>query len=324
MTDAPITSTTPTPATTQAPNNQTVSAGKTDTSSKQTAAKAETVTPDAGTKPVEVKPDAQTGERKFKVKVDGKEIEVTEQELISGYSLNKTSTQRMQEAAAVKKQAETFIKMLRENPMKVLQNPNLGVDARKFAEEYLIQAYQDEIDPKSAENRRLKEQLAEIEAQRKAIEAEEAQRKIDEETQYWMQEYVKDIDGAIASSKTLPQNNKAVYERVLHYIMLGTSPDYVQRNGRAATAKDVLPLVENEFKEMTKSLYKDATPEQLMEFFGEDISKKIRKYDVERIKNPVVTTKPKYKNVVKNEKPKGLMDFKELLKQKDIEKGFRK
>ena len=281
------------------------------------------ITPDAGSKPVEVKPDAQTGERKFKVKVDGKEMEVTEQELISGYALNKTSTQKMQEAAATKKQVEAFFELLKTNPKKVLTDPNLGIDMKTLAEEYLIQQYQDELDPKSAENRRLKEQLEAIESEKKAAKELEERQAIEAETQRWMDHYVKDIDGAISASTTLPKNNKAVYERVLHYMLLGNSPDYIARNGRGAEAKDVLPLVEKEFREMTTSLYKDATPEQLLEYFGEDIAKKIRKHDVSRLKNPIPEGKPKQKFVPnrKEEKPKGMQDFREALKAKDREKG---
>jgi hypothetical protein len=277
------------------------------------------VAPDAGTKPVEIKPDAATGERKFKVKVDGQELEVTEQELISGFALNKTATQKMQEAASVRKQAENFIELLRKDPMKVLNNPSLGVDVKKFAEEYLIQMYQDEMDPVTAENRKLKAQLEEIEANKKQKELEEQELRNAEETQHWMNHYVQDIDGAIASSPTLPRNNKAVYERVLHYMILGHQDSYIQRNGRAASAADVLPLVEKEFREMTTSLYKDATPEQLMNILGEDIAKKIRKHDISRLTNniPEPKSKPKFTSPSKPEKPKGLQDFREALKEKD-------
>lgn len=281
------------------------------------------ITPDKGTKPVEIKPDAETGERKFKVKVDGKEMEVTEQELISGYALNKTATQKMQEASATRKQAEQFIELLRKDPIKVLTNPNLGIDAKKFAEEFLIQQYQDELDPTAAENRRMKAQLEEIENVKKEQEAAEQERKLAEETQHWMNHYVQDIDTAIANSVSLPKNNKAVYERVLHYMMLGHQDAYISRNGRAATASDVLPLVENEFREMTKSLYKDSTAEQLLEYFGDEIAGKLRKADVARLKNPIPESKPKPKFVPnkKAEKPKGLQDFREILKQKDKDRG---
>ena len=282
--------------------------------------KSEATKIDTNTKPVEVKPDVNTGERKFKVKVDGQELEVTEKELVSGYSLNKAATQKMQEAAATRKQAEQFIELLRTNPMKVLSNPNLGIDAKKFAEEYLLQVYEDQIDPKSAENRKLKAQLEEIENAKKEREESERQAKVEQETQHWMNHYVQDIDGAIANSTSLPKNNKAVYERVLHYMLLGHQEAYIQRNGRAATAKDVLPLVENEFKEMTKSLYKDASAEQLMEYFGDEIAGKLRKADVARLKNPIqapkTTPKTKFTKDTK-QKPMGLYDFREALKEMD-------
>jgi len=47
--------------------------------------------------------------RKFRVKVDGEEIEVDEATLLRDYQLSKASHARMQQAAAVRQQAEDQI-----------------------------------------------------------------------------------------------------------------------------------------------------------------------------------------------------------------------
>jgi hypothetical protein len=277
------------------------------------------VTPDVGSKPIEVKADTTTGDRKFKVKVDGIEQEVSEKDLISCYSTNAHATKKSQEAAAIRKQAEQFIELLQTNPLKVLQNPVLGVDLKKMSEDFLLQQYQDEIDPKGAENRRMKEQLEEIAAEKQTQREAEEQRRLAANTQKWMDHYVRDIDSAISSSKTLPQNNEAVYDRVIHYLQLGCTDEYIARNGRSASAAEVLPLVEEEFKKQTKSLYSGLSPEQLLEYFGEEIASKIRKADVARIKNPIPQSKFNVKHSApkKHEKPKGLQDFREALEERD-------
>ena len=85
------------------------------------------------------------GERMFKVKINGEDIEVSEEELKAGYQTRKASDEKFREAAMSKKQAEEFINLLRTNPRKVLSNPNLGIDVRKFAEEYLVEQMEDEM-----------------------------------------------------------------------------------------------------------------------------------------------------------------------------------
>ena len=70
--------------------------------------------------------------RRLKLKVDDREEELPEDEVIRLAQLGRGAGKRFAEAAEKSKQAEQFMRMLREDPKSVLSNPNLGIDMRKL------------------------------------------------------------------------------------------------------------------------------------------------------------------------------------------------
>ena len=59
---------------------------------------------------------ATTPERKLKVKIDGKEVEVSESEVIANYQQGKVASQRFQEASKMRKEAEAILQYAKSNP----------------------------------------------------------------------------------------------------------------------------------------------------------------------------------------------------------------
>jgi len=82
--------------------------------------------------------------KKYKLKVDGREEELDEESVSKLAQMGRASSKRFQEAAQSRKQSEDFIKMLKEDPASVLTNPAIGIDLRKFAEDYLMKQYEQE------------------------------------------------------------------------------------------------------------------------------------------------------------------------------------
>jgi hypothetical protein len=68
-----------------------------------------------GAAPGETK--AETMARMYKVKVDGVEQEVDEEELLRGYSHRAAADKRMNEASLSRKEAEQVIRLFKENPI---------------------------------------------------------------------------------------------------------------------------------------------------------------------------------------------------------------
>jgi hypothetical protein len=217
--------------------------------------------------------------RKFKVKVNGSDMEVDEAELIAGYQTRKAADEKFREAAMSRKQAEEFIHMLQVNPLKVLQDPRLGHDARKLAEEFLMSQYEEEsMDPRDRELRDAKAQLQAIEEEKKRIQTEQEEAQKAE----LVEKYQQDIQGQIIStleSSGLPKSPHTV-KRMAYYMHQG-----LQR-GMSLTAQDVVSLVKNDYIQEQKALFGSLDGELLIQMLGDDVATKIRKHDISKIKSP--------------------------------------
>jgi len=222
--------------------------------------------------------------KKYKVKVNDMEEEVDEQTLIAGYQTRKAADAKFQEAAAMRTQAEQFVRMLKEDPLKVLQHPSLGHDLRKIAEDYLAAQLNDDLmDPKDKENRNLKQQLQEIEEQKKVAQREEEQRRNTELRQKYTDEYTKSITGALDKSG-LPKSQVTV-ARMAYYMQMAL------QQGIEAPVDQICELVKQDYINEQKALYGALDGDTLLALLGEDIAGKVRKYDVAKLKSNVPGTK---------------------------------
>lgn len=241
------------------------------------------IQPDSGSKPEEIAPE--NGVRMFKVKVNGQDMEVSEDELISGYQTRKASDEKFREASMSKKQAEEFIHLLRTNPRKVLSNPDLGIDVRKFAEEFLVEQMEEEMmDPRDRELRDARKQLQEIEDEKKRVKDESEASQAAELREQYSQEYQTSIVDALQSSG-LPKSEHTV-KRMAYYMHQGL------KRGMNLGAKDVVSLVKQDYIDEQKSLYSNLDGDMLLELLGSDVANKIRKHDISKVKGQ--KKEPKY------------------------------
>jgi len=81
---------------------------------------------------------AQEEIRKLKLKIDGIEQEYSEEDVIKMAQMSAAAQKRFQEAAATRKQSEEFLNALKTDPLSVLSHPDIGVDVKKFAEDFLL------------------------------------------------------------------------------------------------------------------------------------------------------------------------------------------
>lgn len=223
--------------------------------------------------------------RKFRVKVDGQEMEVDEGELVSNYQLRKASDKKLNEAAQMRKQAEEFISLLRSDPIKVLNHPGLGVNFRELAENFLIEQLQEEMmDPRDKELKAYKKRVEEIEArereEKQRIEAEQM-RAVREKYQ---EDYSRQITEALAQSG-LPKTQETV-KRIAHYLHLGLT------KGVDLQVSDVIPYVKQDYIKAQRELFGAADEDMLLQLLGEDVAAKLRKADVKRLKQPQAPTTP--------------------------------
>ena len=215
--------------------------------------------------------------RKMKLKVDGRNEELSEEEVIKWAQMGRAAQSRFQEAAAMRKQAEDFIQMLKTNPRAVLENKNIGVDLRKFAEDYLGEQLR--AQQMTPEQRRIKE----LEDSLKAKEAQEAegkktaeQRQHDAEIAQYQQEYDISIPQAIEKAG-LPKTPYTV-KRITDYMISALN------NGVDVSPDAVTEMVRQDYMSDLIALAGGMDGDRLLALFGDGVSNKIRKADLARLK----------------------------------------
>lgn len=233
---------------------------------------------------IKVSPDGKIAsevnvpKKMYKVKVNGNDAEVDEQELITAYQVRKASDERFREGNLRKKQAEEFVNLLRTNPMKVLNNPSLGLDMRKLAEDYLIQQMEEEsMTPEQRELKEAKSKLQQFEEEKKRIETEREAAVAQELRQRHTENYTKDITSALETSG-LPRTEHTV-KRMAYYMHQALLKGY------DLSAADVADLVKQDYINEQKALFGGLDGEMLLKLLGDDVANKIRKHDVSKIKN---------------------------------------
>jgi hypothetical protein len=252
--------------------------------------------PDAGTKPVE-QPSDGTGVKKYKVKVNGEDMEVTEDELIQGFQTRKAADAKFREAAMARKQAEEFISLLKKDPIKVLSHPSLGIEFRKLAEEYLYNQLEEEMmDPKDRELKKYKAIMEEQERARDERAKAEQEAQIEQLKAEYSQNYVKDITEALQNTG-LPKNEFTV-KKIAFYMAEAL------KRGYSLTAKQVAPLVKEDYIKEQKALYSSLDGDMLVQLLGDDLVGKIRKYDVNKVKAKTPPSTPKEQPVSQAPKAK--------------------
>lgn len=219
-----------------------------------------------------------------KLKIKGREIEVDESKYHEYAQKGAAATETWQEAARMKREAEEFMTKLKADPMSVLKDPNMGVDFKKIAEDYMWEQIQEER--KAEELRQMSpEQRQYMEAMKKAelydkMQTEQQtkaeQEKAQQEESVWEQEFDQKFTKALQNSG-LPKTTNAVRRMI----------DYAQQDLEAGVNRDPSEYAEaiyQDYMQEIGELFESLDGATILKFLGEPIAKKIREYDLSRLK----------------------------------------
>ena len=244
------------------------------------AAPTTSATPSAATPAPQAKAPAAPAEapappRMLKVKFDGKEVEMPESEVLALASAGKVSTQRFQEEAAMRKQAEELLKFAKANPKQFFEKT--GMNARQWAEEYLMQELQMEaMSPEQRKARENEEKLRKFESEEKQR-AENAQkeqlRRMEEQHR---QNYDQMFTQALHESG-LPKTAYTV-KRMAELQLINVKNKYELSSAQLAK------LVREDYANEQKSLLGALEGDQLLDFLGADTVKKLSKAQIAKLK----------------------------------------
>lgn len=225
--------------------------------------------------------------KKYKLKVHGKEVEeeldINDDEAITKHlQMSKAAQIKMQEAAELRKAAEEFITLLKTNPRKVLSDPNINVDLKKIAEEYMQEQIENAAkSPEQLEKERLQKELEELkskyekdEKERKEAEFKRLQAEQEEKIQ-------SDIESAL-NTNNLPKTPYTV-RKMAEMMMIAL------QNGIDLSPKDLVPLLRKQMNADIKDLFSASSDDVLEELIGKDTISRIRKRNLAKVKQAAET-----------------------------------
>ena len=233
--------------------------------------------------------------REAKIEVNGQTMQVNERQLkelwglpenepltdkefktmVSSYKAQKTSDFATRNARQQEKLVKEIAEMIQTDPWTLLQRA--GYNPRALAEEYLAQAIEEEMLPENErELRRVRQEKEELERQYKEELSRREQEQMNVQVAQAQQEITSQIIDALEGSN-LPKNPDVV-KRIANYMYLA------EQKGISVNPKQVVPLVEEDLRNLNAQILKSLEPNRRISYLGEDLLKQIRQDDLARLK----------------------------------------
>jgi hypothetical protein len=288
------------------------------------APEASTVSNESGESPVDTAAEAagaeevetESGPRMFRVKLDGEEHDVTEEELLKGYSRGKVSTRRFEEAAKIRKQTEQLLTALRDPESLPELLGHLGVDFNALVEGRIRQLVEEESVPaEEREKRALAREREKLERER-----DEWTRKRDSET--FKESTARERSRLAAEFKDAAEKT-GIPHTPRTIAMMAQVMEGALESGVEMTSEEAAELVREDLETTLQERLRVLDADRLAELLGEDKLSTLRKRDVAhlRAKTDVAKAaeqkKPTPKPVVTTKKRVTTVDeFREFLRSK--------
>lgn len=212
-----------------------------------------------------------------KLKVGGKEVEVDEDELVKRAQMGYSAEEKWQEAAKMRKQVESFIQLLQNDPAVALEKMGFNVD--ELAEKRIQQRIEEmKKSPEQLEKERIERELHELKAEREKERSEIQKREMERLQEQFAVEIENDIDGALNDNKLGLPKSPYVIKRIADTMILAMKHGY-----KDVKARDVLPIVQEEIRKELRDMYATSPDEIFEELVGKD---RLTKYRRGKIKKP--------------------------------------
>lgn len=267
-------------------------------------------------------PNLTPAEKKiWKLKVDGEEFdfdasddEAVKREIMKSRGADKrfeSAAQIKKQADQIKQQAETFLSMLKDpaSLRKVLEDPRIGVDVKKFAQDYVWEQIQEEkMSPEEKAQRERDRKYEELLREKEERTTSEKQQEKLQKQVVYENSYEEKITRALEIGG-LPKTHGTV-ERMADYLKkaikhnIDLSPEELVNQVRRDYSTDIDAILEH------------IPEERIIELLGEKAAAKIRKADLGRLKTTQSNPFPK-RSVQKTQKTQA------PVKKRTMDSGWR-
>jgi hypothetical protein len=238
---------------------------------------AKAVDPKSQTTPASVT-KAPQAEETFDVQIDGKVEKRTRKEIIEAYQLRQLSDKKRSEAERVLGEYKKLQELGSKDPIKLMKA--MGYDFDNLATQYLAKKAEDSMkDPKVLEMEAKDRELAQYKqwvAEQKA--AQETQQKT-QAIAIERERLHKEIIAAIEEKKELGLP-------VDEHLIIAVAQDMMVQDKakKPLNAKEALPATYAKTQKWLQGLASKMEGEALVKWLGDDVAKKIRKYDLTQLK----------------------------------------
>lgn len=202
--------------------------------------------------------------RKLKLKVDGEEVEEeldlgNEEELKKRLQKARAFDKRSQELASFKSQVDEFLKQLQTAPDVILEKLGLNVD--ELAEQRLRRKVEElEKSPEQKEREKMHKELEQLRKEKEEAEKQRQEAEMEKLRNETAKQIEDDILGALDEAKSiLPRQNPEIVHRIARAMYFAMQNGYPE-----VTAKDVVPIVEKQYRDELSNLF-GAVPEDILE-----------------------------------------------------------
>lgn len=224
-------------------------------------------------------------ERRIKLKLEGKDVELPESEVIQYAQQGKVATQRFQEASKLKQEAEQLINQAKNMDPKEFFRLT-GMDWQEWAEnnlmEYLTRQQESPEQKKAREN---EEKLRKYEDEKKQAQERAQKEQIERQTAEARERLDKMFVQALSESG-LPKTPWTV-KRMAELQLLNIKNKY------ELSASQLAKIVREDYVSEQKALFGSAEGDQLMDILGPDLVKKLSKAQIAKLKaKGLQTSKP--------------------------------
>jgi hypothetical protein len=216
----------------------------------------------------------------FKVKIDGIESEVTEEELVKNYQLEQASRKRLEESSKQLKTLTEALKVGRENPAELLAW--LGIDMKQFlTSQVKHQLEEAKLSPEQKELRDLRKLKQEQETRSQLEKEKLAQERQQQEFSGVAQKLENEILDALAEKKA----SKALISDVARIMLSGLD------SGKPITAQEAVKLALKDTSSRLQAVL-DESDEEFFDNLSPQAQEKLRKKLLSKVTTTSKTSKP--------------------------------
>lgn len=255
--------------------------------------------------------------KEFKLKVNGRErsfkVDLSnDAELQKHFQKAAASDEAFNQAAEVRKAALAFMDDLKKNPRRVLQDPNIGIDLHKFAEEIMNDRISDmQKSPEQKDREAKEQQILELKRQLDQQNKSSEQREQDR----MRAEHERSLETEISAALDiggLPKTPRTVASMAE---MMGIALKY----GVELSPQEIAPIVKKMRTDEFQELLSDLADDQLEDFIGKQVMGRLRKRNVAKAKAPQSASQVKsvgsdVKKAEVKEEPRKKMTYRDFLK----------